>query len=259
MTIPPGTDTLVNLQGIQTLINKTLTLPTIASLKDGSGNTVSVPVSTDTLVNLQGAQTLANKTLTLPTIASLKDGSGNTVSVPVGTDTLVNLQGAQTLTNKTLTTPIINGVTISGTPSTGQVLQATSGSAASWASIVVPYTATVSTTDATPTLITTITGADNTSYLGNITILGNRTSGGTECYGEVLRFMYKRSNGAGTIAQIGLDNTVVFNSLSSLWSASSSADTTNGKYFNKSNRWFWKINLMEGLGTGHFIINTKVK
>lgn len=46
---------------------------------------------------------------------------------------VVGTTDTQTLTNKTLTTPVVNGVTISGTPSANQVLTASSSSAAAWA------------------------------------------------------------------------------------------------------------------------------
>ncbi len=232
INIPSGTDTLVNLTSAQTLSNKNLVTPVITSIKDASDNIVVIPSGADTLVNLTSAQTLLNKSLVTPVITSIKDASNNIVVIPSGADTLVNLTGTQTLLNKSLISPIVNGVTITGTPTSGQVLQATSGSAASWGSIVVPYTATVSTTDGTATTIATITGADNTSYMVTVNVVGNRTSGGTEAFGEVLRFMYKRNTGAGTIAQIGVDNSIIFYGgilgPTATWGVTSSADTTNG-------------------------------
>lgn len=52
---------VATLTGSQTLTNKTLTTPIIASISNSG--TVTVPTGTDTLVNLAGTQTLTNKTL----------------------------------------------------------------------------------------------------------------------------------------------------------------------------------------------------
>ena len=226
IVIPPGADTLVNLSGSQVLSGKTLVAPI---LKDGADHVITIPSGADTLVNLNSSQVLSNKTLSNPI---LKDGSGNTITIPSGTDTLVNLAGSQTMSNKSLTSPVINGVTITGTPTTGQVLQATSGSAASWGSLDIPYTTTVTTNDGTATTIATITGADNVSYLVTVNVVGNRTTGGTEAFGEVLRCMYKRNTGAATMGQVGADNSIILYGgilgPTATWGVASSADTTNG-------------------------------
>jgi hypothetical protein len=66
-------------------------------------------VSDATLVDLDDSQTLTNKTLTTPVIASLQQASGsNTLTMPAATDTLVGRATTDTLTNKTLTSPKIN-------------------------------------------------------------------------------------------------------------------------------------------------------
>ena len=81
----------------------------------GSGNGVTASIDS-TVATLTGAQTLTNKTLTTPIVASLRQASGtNLLTMPAATDTLVGKATTDTLTNKTLTNPVINtGVTGSG-------------------------------------------------------------------------------------------------------------------------------------------------
>ena len=78
----------VTLTGSETLTNKTLTLPIIASISNSG--TVTIPTGADTLVNLASAQTLSTKTLTAPKIVDggfIADGGGdeNLVFGEVGT------------------------------------------------------------------------------------------------------------------------------------------------------------------------------
>jgi hypothetical protein len=56
---------VVTLTGTQTLTNKTLTTPIIASISNSG--TITVPTGTDTLVGRATTDTLTNKTLTSPT------------------------------------------------------------------------------------------------------------------------------------------------------------------------------------------------
>lgn len=65
-TLPDADTTLVGTDNTQTLTNKTLTLPTIASINNGG--TISIPSGADTIVTLTATQTITNKTLTSPTI-----------------------------------------------------------------------------------------------------------------------------------------------------------------------------------------------
>ena len=108
--------TVATLAGTQTLTNKTLTTPVIASLQQASGsNTLTMPAATDTLVGKATTDTLTNKTLTTPIIASLKQSGSYTLTMPAATDTLVGKATTDTLTNKTLTTPVISSISNSGT------------------------------------------------------------------------------------------------------------------------------------------------
>jgi len=109
--------------GTQTLTNKTLTAPVIATIVNTG--TLTLPTSTDTLVGRATTDTLTNKTLTAPVIATIVNTG--TLTLPTSTDTLVGRATTDTLTNKTLTSPLI-GTVIGGTSvSSSLTLQSTSG------------------------------------------------------------------------------------------------------------------------------------
>jgi hypothetical protein len=99
---------LVSKTATQTLTNKTLTAPVIATIVNSG--TLTLPTSTDTLVGRATTDTLTNKTLTSPVIATIVSG-GNNLTLPTTADTLVGRATTDTLTNKTLTTPTIGDFT----------------------------------------------------------------------------------------------------------------------------------------------------
>jgi len=83
----------------------------------GSAQTMTFAIDTGVVVDKTTAQTLTNKTLTTPTIASITNGGtvtipsgADTLVARTSTDTLTN----KTLTSATLTSPVIN-TAISGT------------------------------------------------------------------------------------------------------------------------------------------------
>lgn len=81
ITLPDAGGNVVLDTATQTLTNKTLTTPTIASITNGG--TITVPSGAGTFATIAGSQTLTNKTLTSPTIntpvigTSLNDANGN--------------------------------------------------------------------------------------------------------------------------------------------------------------------------------------
>ncbi len=99
LTLPTSTDTLVGRATTDTLTNKTLTAPVIATIVNTG--TLTLPTSTDTLVGRATTDTLTNKTLTAPIIATISNTG--TLTLPTSTDTLVGRATTDTLTNKTLT------------------------------------------------------------------------------------------------------------------------------------------------------------
>ena len=103
LTLPITTDTLVGKATTDTLTNKTLTAPVIATIVNTG--TLTLPTSTDTLVGRATTDTLTNKTLTTPVIATISNTG--TLTLPTSTDTLVGRATTDTLTNKTLTNPTV--------------------------------------------------------------------------------------------------------------------------------------------------------
>ena len=101
--------------------------PTATSASDiSSGTLADARLSSNVTLN-DGTQTLTNKTLTTPVIASLNKASGsNTLTMPSATDTLVGRATTDTLTNKTLdsatlTKHVQETATISATAATGTI------------------------------------------------------------------------------------------------------------------------------------------
>lgn len=86
-----GSDKAVSKTGTETLTNKTLTAPVIATISNTG--TLTLPTSTDTLVGKATTDTLTNKTLTAPKIADLgfiADANGNEQIILDTTTSAVN-------------------------------------------------------------------------------------------------------------------------------------------------------------------------
>ncbi len=97
MTFPGSSDTVVTLAATQTLTNKTLTSPTIATILNTG--TLTLPTSTDTLVGRATTDTLTNKTLSAPTVTGKLTHTPSATSATPGTTGAWLAQGAQTLTD----------------------------------------------------------------------------------------------------------------------------------------------------------------
>jgi len=105
-TVPTGS--VVGTTDTQTLTNKTLTSPVIATIVNTG--TITLPTATTTLVGRDTTDTLTNKTLTAPVISTISNSG--TITLPTGTRTLVARDTTDTLTNKTLTSPVITSPVI---------------------------------------------------------------------------------------------------------------------------------------------------
>ena len=178
-TIAIDTTVTVDKTTAQTLTNKTLTSPVIATIVNTG--TLTLPTSTDTLVGRATTDTLTNKTLTSPVIATIVNSG--TLTLPTSTDTLVGRATTDTLTNKTLTTPTIGsaGATFSGSTSGSTVIAA---SATASGTITIPAATDTLVGKATTDTLTnkSISGATNTlSSIGNASLTNSSTTiNGTE-------------------------------------------------------------------------------
>ena len=114
-TVAINTAVTADLTTAQTLTNKTLTTPIIATISNTG--TLTLPTSTDTIVGRATTDTLTNKTLTSPIISTISNTG--TLTLPTSTDTIVGRATTDTLTNKTLTSPAINGGTNTGSTLVG--------------------------------------------------------------------------------------------------------------------------------------------
>lgn len=98
LTSPDASGTLVLDTATQTLTNKTLTSPVIATISNSG--TITIPTGTDTLVGKATTDTLTNKTLTSPIISTISNTG--TVTLFTASDTVVGRATTDTLTNKTI-------------------------------------------------------------------------------------------------------------------------------------------------------------
>ena len=116
ISLPDATGAVVLDVATQTLTNKTLTTPVIASISNSG--TMTVPTGGGTLATIGGTQTLTNKTLTSPILNTAKIG------------TSLNDANGNELIKVTATGSAVNELTIAnGASTTGPTLSATGGGA----------------------------------------------------------------------------------------------------------------------------------
>jgi len=112
ITLPDAGGNVVIDTATQTLTNKTLTTPTIASITNGG--TITIPSGAGTITTIAASQTLTNKTLTTPIINSPTIG------------TLINDANGNEIIKLTATGSAVNELTIAnGASTTGPALSAT--------------------------------------------------------------------------------------------------------------------------------------
>ena len=127
LTLPTSTDTLVARDTTDTLTNKSIDLA--SNTLTGTIAEFNTALTDGDFATLAGTETLINKTLTTPIIASIKTNSGSaTVTLPTSTTTLVGKDTTDTLTNKTYDTAgtgnsfSINGTAITDVTGSGKVV-----------------------------------------------------------------------------------------------------------------------------------------
>ena len=113
LTFPTSTDTIVGRATTDTLTNKTLTTPTIASITNGG--TVTIPSGADTLVARTSTDTLTNKTLTSPVLTTPRIADGGFIADANGAEQIIFQTTASAVNEIEITNAATGGAASAGT------------------------------------------------------------------------------------------------------------------------------------------------
>ena len=105
-------DTVALLTATQTLTNKTLTSPTIATITNGGA--VTIPSGADTLVARTSTDTLTNKTLTSPVLTTPKFADGGAIADGNGNEQIIFQQTASAVNEIEITNAATGGAASAG-------------------------------------------------------------------------------------------------------------------------------------------------
>ena len=113
LTFPTGTDTIVGRATTDTLTNKTLTTPTIASITNGG--TVTIPSGADTLVARTSTDTLTNKTLTSAVLTTPRIADAGFIADANGAEQIIFQTTASAVNEIEITNAATGGAASAGT------------------------------------------------------------------------------------------------------------------------------------------------
>ena len=162
----------------KTLTNKSIALG--SNTVTGTTAEFNSALSDGSFVTTAGSETLTNKTLTTPVIASLQQASGsNTLTMPAATDTLVGRATTDTLTNKTISGADNTLSNIGNSSLSNSTITVSDGSNTTATALggTITFAGTTNEVEVSESSGTITVGLpDNVTISGNLTVSGDTTT-----------------------------------------------------------------------------------
>jgi hypothetical protein len=197
ITVPTVDTTLVGTNTTDTLTNKTLTAPAIASI--ANGGTITVPTGTDTLVARDTTDTLTNKTIA----GATNDVEANTLRGAAG-----------------WTVPVAGA-----SPATGYVFTFDGTDAVFAAPAQTLLTAQAQTSDAVVTTLQTLATTTDRVHYANAVVQVRNTASTAEAAAFDITAAFV--NDAGTVTQLATTDKLAFVAAGLTWTAQFAVSGTN--------------------------------